>query len=550
MLTSIVSQIGIARHATFLSVPSAAGQRRLWKGFCLISRSQIQWWGMLSGPVAALLIYLLLPDSYTTAADKWVPLTQAGRATAAIGIWMAIWWLTEAIPVYATALLPLALFPLTGAATIEETASRYGDDLIFLFMGGFILALAMEKWGLHKRIAFSALTLVGSDPRRIIGAFMLITAFISMFVMNTSTTIMMLPIAVSIIGLLGFRGRDNEGPEQTKATHDEARNFSLCLLLGIAYAASIGGIGTKIGTAPNGILLAFIKDRLGIDISFAQWMAIGVPVVLAFLPLAWLVLTRLIFPLKSARLEGSEALIRNAHAALGKIDRGEVLTLFVFLFAAVFWIARPVLVEITLAGYQPFGGVTDAGIAIVAALCLFAIPVDIRRREFVMDWETAVRLPWGVLVLFGGGLSLAAAVDNNGVSEFLGSLSSQLTGLPAVAIILLVVAMLIFLTELTSNTATTATLIPVLAAVAPGLGLDPLVLIVPAGIAASCAFMLPVATPPNAIVFGTGLVRIPEMSRAGIWLNLIGIVLITTLMYLVAMPLLGVKVAVLAGGGG
>jgi len=278
-------------------------------------------------------------------------------------------------------------------------------------------------------------------------------------------------------------------------------------------------------------------------------MAIGVPITLSFLPLTWLALTRFVFPLSIKKIEGGEALIRDARSKLGPMQRGEWWTLAVFLLAASFWIFRPLLAGVHFGGWQPFAGLTDPGIAITAALLLFVIPIDIENREFVMDWDTAVRLPWGLLVLFGGGLSLAAAIDNNGVSQFLGSLSGLAAGMPSLLIVLIIVALVIFLTELTSNTATTATLVPILAAVAPGLGLDPLVLIVPAGIAASCAFMLPVATPPNAIVFGSGMVRIPDMSRAGIWLNVLGIGLITALMYLVAMPFLGVKLAFLAGGG-
>ncbi len=514
----------------------------------MINRSRVQWLGLLGAPVLAVLVYLSLPDSYIGTAGETVALTHAGRATAATGVCMAVWWLSEALPVYATALLPLALFPITGATTIHEAAAPYGHELIYLFMGGFILALSMEKWGLHRRIAFSALSFVGTVPGLIVGAFMLITALMSMWVTNTATTIMMLPIAVSVIGLMGGGSQDDDPTVHGRAKLAGDRNFVLCLLLGIAYAASIGGIGTIIGTAPNLFLVSFIKNQLGVEISFVSWMAIGVPVTLSFLPLTWLALTRFVFPLSIKKIEGGEALIRDARSKLGPMHRGEWWTLAVFLLAALFWIFRPLLAGIHFGGWQPFAGLTDPGIAITAALLLFVIPIDIENREFVMDWDTAVRLPWGLLVLFGGGLSLAAAIDNNGVSQFLGSLSGLAAGMPSLLIVLIIVALVIFLTELTSNTATTATLVPILAAVAPGLGLDPLVLIVPAGIAASCAFMLPVATPPNAIVFGSGLVRIPDMSRAGIWLNVLGIGLITALMYLVAMPFLGVKLAFLTGG--
>jgi sodium-dependent dicarboxylate transporter 2/3/5 len=501
-------------------------------------RSTVQWIGLLAAPILALLTYLLLPESYHAAGGQAVLFPPAGRATAAVAVWMATWWITEAIPVYATGLLPLALLPLTGAATIRNAASPYGHELIFLFMGGFIIALAMQRWDLHRRVAFNALRLVGTRPDHIVGMFMLVTAGLSMWVSNTAITIMMLPIAVSVIDLV-VPGNGTGMGERRGVPQGEGRNFALCLLLGIAYAASIGGIGTLIGTPPNLFLASFIEEHLGLEISFVRWMGVGLPLVAVFLPVVWLVLTRSQYPIRMRTIEGGAELAREARDRLGPMKRGEWTTLAVFLATATMWLFRPLLTRIEIAGLKPLGGLTDPGIAMVGALALFLIPVDIGRRVFAMDWKTAVRLPWGLLILFGGGLSLAAAIDANGVSEFLGNQVGALAGIPSILVVMIVTAMMIYLTEITSNTATTAALVPILAALAPGLGLHPFLLIVPAAIAASCAFMLPVATPPNAIVFGTGYVTIPQMCRAGWWLNLIGIVLITLLTYAVAIPLLG-----------
>jgi sodium-dependent dicarboxylate transporter 2/3/5 len=497
-----------------------------------IDRGALQWTAMGVGPLLALLVYLLLPESYSDASGEAIAFSHAGRATAAMGVWMAVWWMTEAIPVYATALIPLAFLPTVGASSIRDAASPYGHELIFLFMGGFMLALAMERWGLHTRIALVALRRVGSDPRSVVGGFMLITAALSMWVSNTATSIVMLPIALSVIRRIESRSEESVQAQQS--------NFALCLFLGIAYAASIGGIGTLIGTPPNLFLASFAESQLGREISFARWMGVGLPLVAVFLPATWWLLTRVIYPIRISRVEGGAEVAGDALRELGLMKRGEWATLTVFVATALAWILRPLLTRIELGGVAPFAGLTDPGIAILAALALFAIPVDLRKREFAIDWETAVKLPWGLLILFGGGLSLAAAVRANGVGEFIGHGMGALGSLPALVLVLGVTTAMILLTELTSNTATTATLIPILTGLAAGLGVDPFLLIVPAAIAASCAFMLPVATPPNAVVFGSGYVSIPEMARAGIWLNAIGVILITALTYLVAMPLLGV----------
>jgi sodium-dependent dicarboxylate transporter 2/3/5 len=508
----------------------------------------VKWAGLIGGPVLAALAYSLLPETFSNTQGQLIDFTQAGRITAALAVWMATWWMTEAIPVYATALLPLAVLPVTGAASVKAASSPYGHELIFLFMGGFIIALSMQRWDLHRRFAFSVLRLVGSKPHRLVGGFMIVTAALSMWVSNTATTIMMLPIALSVIEFL----RKNRGGNGSEAGEMTARpqgstmgdEFTVCLLLGIAYAASIGGIGTLIGTPPNLFLASYVRDHLGVEISFIRWMGVGIPLVVVFLPVVWLLLTRVIFPIRDMDSGVARSRVADVYDTLGPMIRGERATFVVFVITALTWTFRPLLIKIAWSGTRPLAGLTDTGIAVIAALALFVIPVDIRKRIFVMDWKTAVKLPWGLLVLFGGGLSLAASIKANGVGEFIASRVGAIAGFHPVFLVVVVIALLVFLTELTSNTATTVTLVPIFASLAEGMGMHPYLLIVPTAVAASCAFMLPVATPPNAIVFGSGLVTVPQMSKAGLWLNVIGIALITVLTYAVMMPVLGVQTTV------
>ncbi len=499
-------------------------------------RRRVQWAGLLAGPLLALAVYALLPDRYADAAGAVVVLGDAGRATAAVGVLMAVWWMTEAIEVSATALVPIPLLPLVGASSVEEATAPYANPLIFLFLGGFVLALAMQRWGLERRIAVVALGVAGTEPRRLVGGFMVLTAVLSMWVSNTATAAMMLPIALSVVDAAVPGGRERLlAPGAVPG-----RRFGRSLLLGIAIGASIGGVGTLIGTPPNLFLASFARENLGTEISFALWLAIGIPIVAAFLPLAWLLLTRVLLPpdVERGALQGALRTLRGE--ALGPVSRGEWATFVVFVATALAWVTRPLLVELEVGGVRPFSGLTDAGIAVTAALLLFIIPVDRRRRVFVMDWETARHLPWGILLLFGGGLSLAHAVEANGVAEYLGAQVTGLDVLPPVVLIVLVTSAVIALTQVASNTATAAALIPVLTAVAPALGLHPFGLIVPTAIACSLAFMLPVATPPNAIVFSSGYLPLQEMMRVGAWLNAVAVAVITVVTYAVAMPLLGV----------
>ncbi len=494
--------------------------------------------GLFAGPIIALIVYFLLPETFVDPQGQSHVFSPEGRRVAAIGCWMAIWWMTEAIPVYATALLPIALMPLAGAFPVKQAAAPYGHELIYLFLGGFVLALSMQRWGLDKRIAFFALRFIGTRPAPMIFGFMVITAILSMWVSNTATTLTMLPIALSVIRLVV--GEESLSQSASPGMPENAGGrFALCLLLGVAYASSIGGLGTLIGSPPNLFLASFAKDQLGREISFVAWMGIGLPLVAIFLPLTWLLLTRVLVPIGDLKVATTGNIAGDAYRRLGPMKAGEWITCIVFFFTATAWITRPLLADITVGGMKPLAGLSDTGIAIMAALALFVIPVDFKKFQFVMDWETAMKLPWGLLILFGGGLSLAAGIEKTGVGEFLGNQVGGFSGIPGVLFVLVVVTLVIFLTELTSNTATAATLIPVFSALALGMARDPFELILPVALAASCAFMLPVATPPNAIVYGSGYVPISSMSRAGIWLNLVGVLLITALTYAVALPLLG-----------
>ena len=494
--------------------------------------ARVAWIGRIIAPLLAILVYAL-----TGLDDGMAP---AARATAGVGVLMAVLWMTEALPLPATALLPIVLFPATGVLSAGQATAPYADRVIFLFMGGFMLALAMERWGLHKRIALVTVLMVGTRPRALVAGFMLATGVMSMWISNTATAVMMLPIATSIVALAGER-LAAEGAD----TGDALPRFGTCMLLGIAYSASIGGVGTPIGTPPNAVLIGFVNESYGVSIGFGQWMVVGVPFALVFGAIAWAVLVYLAYPVRLERLPGGREVIREELRRLGPVSRGEWTVLVVFLATALSWMLREPLANWQwLAARAPFlTRIDDTVIAIAAATLLFAIPVSAKRGSFALDWRTAVRLPWGVLLLFGGGLSLARAVGSSGLDDWIGAQVGALGWMPLVALVLVVTATVIFLTEVTSNTATATTFLPILGGVAVGLGVAPTMLLVPAAIAASCAFMLPVATPPNAIVFGSGRVTIGQMVKAGVWLNLIGIALITLLTFtLVSWTLKGMLV--------
>ncbi len=462
--------------------------------------SPVKWPALLAGP-ALLLVALLLPPPAGMAPAAWL--------CAGMGLWMAVWWATEAIPIPATALLPLVLGPLLGLTTMTGAAQPYAHPIVFLFMGGFMLGLTMERWQLHRRLALVILCKVGGEPRLQIAGFMLATAFLSMWVSNTATSVMMLPIAMSVVGLLPLE------------LGDQRRRYAVALLLAIAYSASIGGIATLIGTPPNALLAAYLHSSHGIELGFAQWMMLGLPVSLAMLLCCWWLLSRGGFG-DIERYCGAD-ISRRALADMGAMSRPERRIAAVFAITAAAWIFRPLITQ-----WLP--GLTDTGIAILAGVMLFILPAG-KDHHHLLDWPTAQRLPWGVLMLFGGGLSLAAMIGSSGLAEWIAQQFALLEALPTLALVVLIVVVMIFLTELTSNTATTAAFLPLLGALAVSQGLSPILFCAAAAVAASCAFMMPVATPPNAVVFGSGELEIRDMMRQGFRLNLLGIVLVSLLAY-------------------
>ena len=465
--------------------------------------------GLYLGPAVFALIQLSEAPS---------DLSTTGWATAGVGLWMAIWWATEAVPIAVTAWLPIVMFPLLDISTIQEATAPYAHKVIFLFLGGFVVAFAMQRWNLHRRIALSILQFVGGSGRSLVGGFMLASALISMWVMNTSTTMMLLPIAVSIVTVI----------HKTADTLDERakQDFQYALLLGVAYGATIGGMATLVGTVPNAMFTSFMLENYGRSIDFANWMKIGLPMSALMLPLAWLALTRWVFTVDFRTSGEARATLQRMKRDMGRISTPEKRVAMIFFVMAATWIFRPLLVKL-----PALAALDDSLIAIAGALALFVVPSGNQNDPLLIRWKYVERLPWSVLILFGGGLSLAGAVSSTGLAAWLGDSLHTLGALPLVVLVIVTGTLIIFLTELTSNIATTATFLPVVAAIAVEAGYDPIVLLVPVTLAASCAFMLPVATPPNAIVFGSGLLTIPKMVRAGIALNLIGIVIVSVIAY-------------------
>ena len=447
-------------------------------------------------------------------------LSPAGQAVAASTAWIAIWWMTVAIPIPATSLLPIVLFPLTGALTIDATTTPYADPLNILFLGGFFIAVAMQRWGLHRRIALNIIRAIGTKPDRIILGFMVATGFLSMWVSNTATTMMMTPIGLAVI-----LQSANLIEEQDKdiPTEQGKFRFGTGLMLCIAYSASLGGVATIIGTPPNAVLVGAINQTFGRDISFFQWMTYGLPVAIVGIAIVWVYVTKFHIPPRMNSLPGGTAVIEEELEKLGSINREEKLVLIVFTATAIAWVSRPFVLQ------SVFPEIDDATIAILGALILFLLPARTEdgERTFVLDWSTAVRIPWGIILLLGSGFAIAAAFQETGLDQWIGSLLTGLQEVPIVVIITLVVALTIFLTEVSSNTATSAMMMPIMASVAIGLSFHPYVLMIAAATAASFAFMFPVATPPNAIVFGSGYITMPRMVKTGSGLNLIGILLIT-----------------------
>ena len=444
-----------------------------------------------------LLLWLPAPAGFEPAAWR----------TAAVAALMAVWWATEALPIPATAMLPLAAGPLLGIVPVERAGHGYGSSTIFLILGGCLLALALERWQLHRRIAFHIVARSGSSARGLVLGVMAATAFLSMWVSNTSTTLMMLPVAVSIAGIVAADW-EHAGPAET--------NFSIAIVLGVAYAATIGGLATLIGTPTNALVVAFMEQTYGVRPSFAGWMAFGLPCTLLLLPLAWWTLIGVTHPFHLPQIGGARALMRDELRELGPMSTAERRVAAVGIAAATAWIASP-----WLKALPGLGTLSDMGIAMLAGLALFIIPSGSRDGGALLRAEDFRRVPWETLFLFGGGLALAALIQESGLSERIGALLAGVAGWPALAVTATVVLVVLFWTELTSNVATAATFIPVLAALATATGQPVIELMAPAAVAASCAFMLPVGTAPNAIVYGSGRVGIRDMLRAGLVVDIL-----------------------------
>jgi len=452
-------------------------------------------------------------------------LAPAAWRAAAVGLLMAAWWLGEALPIPATALLPAALFPLLGVTDLRAATAPYANPLIFLFLGGFLIALAMERWQLHRRLALEILARAGGGPSRIAGGFMAAAALLSMWISNTATAMMMLPIARSVVELAGPEDGDATPADRRGDGAGDAGRLAVVVMLGIAYACSLGGLGTLIGTPTNAFLAGFLDQTWGVELSFARWLLIGLPVMVIGLLATFVLLTRVLYPLRRQALPGGAAAIARQRAALGRLSAPQARVALVFALVALLWIGRPLAARLV-------PGLSDPGIAVLGALAVFLLPAGDGSGERLLDWESTRRLPWGVLLLFGGGLSLASAIQSTGLAAWLGGRLAGLAAWPPLALVAAVVAVIVLLTELTSNTATAAAFLPVLASLAVAIGEHPFVLLVPATLAASCAFMLPVATPPNAIVYGSGHVSMAQMARAGLWLNLVMAVVVSLLVWL------------------
>lgn len=434
--------------------------------------------------------------------------SEKGDAVVAVAVWMVVWWISEAVSISVTALLPLLLFPILGVMDIGQVGANYGSPIIFLFFGGFVLALALEKINLHKRIALNIIKITGTTPNKVILGFMIATAALSMWISNTATVVVMLPIAMSVIGLL-----INDADGFTKSD----RNFGLCVMLGIAFAANAGGIATVIGTPPNSILIGLLENEYDIEISFVKWMVLGVPISAVLLWIIYVVLVKWMYPNGKLKLTASKDVIHDEITKLGPISGKEKMVLAIFGVTVFLWIFRTVI-----NGIFPQLQLNDTIISMMAAVALFSIPYNLRKGDFIIDWKDTQHLAWGILILFGGGLALAEGMSVSGIVDLVSTAIAE-SEVSVLFTAVLLITLMLFMTELMSNVALTALMIPVVAGIAIGLDIPILYLLIPVTIASSCAFMLPMATPPNAIVFASGHIKVHQMARAGIVLNLISV---------------------------
>jgi len=466
--------------------------------------------GFILGPLTFIILMFIGP---------FEGLSQPAHSILSSTLWIAIWWITEAIPIAATALIPIVLFPLSGGLDLSATTASYGHKFVFLYLGGFLIAIGIEKWKLHKRIAINIISFIGIDARRVILGFMLATAFLSMWISNTATSVMMLPIGIAIIKQL-----------------NENKIFGKALMLGIAYSASIGGVATVIGTPPNLVLAGVISEIYGYEITFSKWFLFGFPISIILLFFFFFYLTRVAYKFESNSFPGGKAEIQTIKKELGPISYEEKLVAIVFALAGLCWISRSFFLQKILPSLD------DTIIAISFGLLLFILPSK-QKSAALLSWRDTINLPWGIIILFGGGMALARAFETSGLALWLGELMTSFSVLPLFLLILLLIAAVNFLTEITSNLATTAMLLPVLAPLALEINIHPFGLMVGAAVAASCAFMLPVATPPNAVVFGSGYLKIQDMVTRGVIMNIFSIILITLMVYIILPIVWGIELS-------
>ena len=466
--------------------------------------------GFILGPLTFIILMSIGP---------FEGLSQPAHSILSSTLWIAIWWITEAIPIAATALIPIVLFPLSGGLDLSATTASYGHKFVFLYLGGFLIAIGIEKWKLHKRIAINIISFIGIDARRVILGFMLATAFLSMWISNTATSVMMLPIGIAIIKQL-----------------NENKTFGKALMLGIAYSASIGGVSTLIGTPPNLVLAGVISEIYGYEITFSEWFLFGLPISITLLFFCWIYLTRVAYKFESNSFLGGNTEIKRLKKELGPISYEEKLVAIVFTLAGLCWISRSFFLQKILPSLD------DTIIAISFGLLLFILPSK-QKATALISWKDTINLPWGIIILFGGGMALAKAFEISGLALWLGELMTSFSVLPLILLILLLIAAVNFLTEITSNLATTAMLLPVLAPLALEINVHPFGLMVGAAVAASCAFMLPVATPPNAVVFGSGYLKIQDMVARGVIMNIFSIILITLMVYIILPIVWGIELS-------
>ncbi len=480
--------------------------------------SAIKLGGLIAGP----LIFALL--MFGTGIEG---LSKEGQAALAVTALMAIWWLTEALPIYATALVPLVMFPLTGVLSSGQTSANYGNELIYLFLGGFLLSIAVQKWNLHRRIALTVIRMVGFEPPRLILGFMVATGGLSMWISNTASAMIMVPIGLAVISQVAKLIEENG---QDIDTSVGKFNFGSALMLGIAYSASIGGIATIIGSPPNAIFVAYVKQVHGIEISFLKWMLYGFPVAVIGLVSTWVYLTKFAYPLKVTGFKEIGSIVDDGLRELGPMGHAERRVLIVFGTVAGMWMLRglvqPYLITLGL------GGMSDMTIAMMGALALFIIRASHDNPVPLLAWEDLQDVPWGILLLFGGGLALSMGIETSGLASWLADRLSILEGASMLLVLFVIITVVIFLTEVTSNTSTATIFVPIAGILATVVGVHPYILMVGVVTAASCAFMLPIATPPNAVVFASGYVTMQQMMRAGIWLNVIFVIIITVLVRL------------------